>query len=168
MEVLKLAGLVFWKQMSLCMYTRKAFSNFRGASTQRMTEIATSVCIFFKKKIGLVNSWTNIIFFLIYKQGQMAFKNFLCLLARNFIIFPCFLGKQDPGHSGESRAHTYLLKYQKTPTKELEITGKKKERLFPSFFYDFAAKGELKSLEKDTVLLMMLTLSQLFCHILFS
>lgn len=52
--------------------------------------------------------------------------------------------------------------------KELEITGKQKERLFPSFFYDFSAKGELKSLEKDTVLLMMLTLSQHFCHILLS
>lgn len=80
----------------------------------------------------------------------MSIKNFLCILTRNFIICPCFLGKQDPGHSGKSRAHIYLLKCQITPTKEVEITGKQEERLFPSVFYDFSKKGKLKSLEKDS------------------
>lgn len=80
----------------------------------------------------------------------MSIKNFLCILTRNFIICPCFLGKRDPGHSGKSRAHIYLLKYQITPTKELEITGKQEERLFSSVFYDFSVKRKIKSLEKHS------------------
>lgn len=131
MEVLQLAGLVFWKQVYFCMYTIEAFLNFNRACTQRVipSESNLNFCLQFKKK-PCEFSWTNINVFSLRNRGIWPSGAFFVFWPL-FIICPCFGGNQDSGHSGESRAWVCLLKYQITSTKELEITGKQAERIFP-------------------------------------